>query len=138
MICLFSFLISLIKGLSFFTGSYSNTVFLDPLSKEEEEKYINLLEQKDKDARNKLIEHNLRLVAHIVKKFDQGSADQDDLISIGTIGLIKGINTFHRDKNIKLATYASRCIDNEILMYLRKTKKKRNWKEQSLRQTVSQ
>ena len=125
MVYLFSFLISLIKGLSFFTGSYSNTVFLDPLSKEEEEKYINLLEQKDKDARNKLIEHNLRLVAHIVKKFDQGYADQDDLISIGTIGLIKGVNTYRLDKNIKLATYASRCIDNEILMYLRKTKRKR-------------
>ena len=117
MVYLFSFLISLIKGLSFFTGSYSNTVFLDPLSKEEEEKYINLLEQKDKDARNKLIEHNLRLVAHIVKKFDQGSADQDDLISIGTIGLIKGVDSYNKDKNIKLTTYVAKCIENEILMF---------------------
>lgn len=126
MICLFSFLISLIKGLSFFTGSYSNTVFLDPLSKEEEEKYINLLEQKDKDARNKLIEHNLRLVAHIVKKFDQGSADQDDLISIGTIGLIKGVDSYNKDKNIKLTTYVAKCIENEILMFYRSSKKYQN------------
>ena len=112
MICLFSFLISLIKGLSFFTGSYSNTVFLDPLSKEEEEKYINLLEQKDKDARNKLIEHNLRLVAHIVKKFDYKNVDQDDLISIGTIGLIKGVDSFLTSKGNRLTTYCSKCIQN--------------------------
>ena len=117
---------SLIKGLSFFTGSYSNTVFLDPLSKEEEEKYINLLEQKDKDARNKLIEHNLRLVAHIVKKFDQGSFDQDDLISIGTIGLIKGVDSYNKDKNIKLTTYVAKCIENEILMFYRSSKKYQN------------
>lgn len=123
---MFSFLISLIKGLSFFTGSYSNTVFLDPLSKEEEEKYINLLEQKDKDARNKLIEHNLRLVAHIVKKFDQGSVDQDDLISIGTIGLIKGVDSYNKDKNIKLTTYVAKCIENEILMFYRSSKKYQN------------
>lgn len=123
---MFSFLISLIKGLSFFTGSYSNTVFLDPLSKEEEEKYINLLEQKDKDARNKLIEHNLRLVAHIVKKFDQGSTDQDDLISIGTIGLIKGVDSYNKDKNIKLTTYVAKCIENEILMFYRSSKKYQN------------
>lgn len=123
---MFSFLISLIKGLSFFTGSYSNTVFLDPLSKEEEEKYINLLEQKDKDARNKLIEHNLRLVAHIVKKLDQGSADQDDLISIGTIGLIKGVDSYNKDKNIKLTTYVAKCIENEILMFYRSSKKYQN------------
>ena len=123
---MFSFLISLIKGLSFFTGSYSNTVFLDPLSKEEEEKYINLLEQKDKEARNKLIEHNLRLVAHIVKKFDQGSADQDDFISIGTIGLIKGVDSYNKDKNIKLTTYVAKCIENEILMFYRSSKKYQN------------
>ena len=126
MVYLFSFLISLIKGLSFFTGSYSNTVFLDPLSKEEEEKYINLLEQKDKEARNKLIEHNLRLVAHIVKKFDQGNADQDDLISIGTIGLIKGVDSYNKDKNIKLTTYVAKCIENEILMFYRSSKKYQN------------
>ncbi|MDY3947898.1 MAG: RNA polymerase sporulation sigma factor SigK [Bacilli bacterium] len=126
MVYLFSFLISLIKGLSFFTGSYSNTVFLDPLSKEEEEKYINLLEQKDKEARNKLIEHNLRLVAHIVKKFDQGYADQDDLISIGTIGLIKGVDSYNKDKNIKLTTYVAKCIENEILMFYRSSKKYQN------------
>ena len=123
---MFSFLISLIKGLSFFTGSYSNTVFLDPLSTEEEEKYINLLEQKDKEARNKLIEHNLRLVAHIVKKFDQGSFDQDDLISIGTIGLIKGVDSYNKDKNIKLTTYVAKCIENEILMFYRSSKKYQN------------
>lgn len=101
-------------------------MFLDPLSKEEEEKYINLLEQGDKDARNKLIEHNLRLVAHIVKKFDQGSNDQDDLISIGTIGLIKGVDSYNKDKNIKLTTYVAKCIENEILMFYRSSKKYQN------------
>ena len=84
------------------------------------------MEQKDKDARNKLIEHNLRLVAHIVKKFDQGYADQDDLISIGTIGLIKGVDSYNKDKNIKLTTYVAKCIENEILMYLRKSAQLKN------------
>ena len=119
-------LTSLIKGLIFFTGSYSNTVFLDPLSREEEEEYIKLLEENDTNARNKLIEHNLRLVAHIVKKFDNNINDSDDLISIGTIGLIKGIDSYKSDKNIRLTTYVARCIENEILMYYRSIKKYQN------------
>ena len=119
-------LTSLIKGLIFFTGSYSNTVFLDPLSREEEEKYIKLLEENDTNARNKLIEHNLRLVAHIVKKFDNNINDSDDLISIGTIGLIKGIDSYKSNKNIRLTTYVARCIENEILMYYRSIKKYQN------------
>ena len=82
--------------------------------------YLERMAQGDLEARNILIEHNLRLVAHIMKKYYTPNGDQDDLISIGTIGLIKGISTFKPDKNIKLATYASRCIENEILMYLRK------------------
>ena len=123
---MFELLTLLIKGLIFFTGSYSNTVFLDPLSREEEEKYIKLLEENDTNARNKLIEHNLRLVAHIVKKFDNNINDSDDLISIGTIGLIKGIDSYKSDKNIRLTTYVARCIENEILMYYRSIKKYQN------------
>ncbi len=97
--------------------------FPKPLSKKEEERQIRLLKQGDQNARNTLIEHNLRLVAHIVKKYYSISSDQDDLVSIGTIGLIKAIDTFNADKNIKLSSYASRCIENEILMYLRSIKK---------------
>ena len=98
----------------------------EPLSKEEEVKYVELAMQNDEEARNKLIEHNLRLVVFLAKKYENTNIDLEDLVSIGTIGLIKGVNTYKLDKNIKLATYASRCIDNEILMYLRKTKKKEN------------
>lgn len=96
-----------------------------PLSKEEEIHYVELSQNGDECARNKLIEHNLRLVVFLAKKYENTRIDLEDLVSIGTIGLIKGVNTYRLDKNIKLATYASRCIDNEILMYLRKTKKKR-------------
>ena len=92
---------------------------------EEEEKYVNLFLNGDMKARDKLIEHNLRLVVFLAKKYENTKIDLEDLVSIGTIGLIKGVNTYQNDKNIKLATYASRCIDNEILMYLRKTKRKR-------------
>ena len=115
-------LIALIKGLIFFTGSYSNNVFPDPLTKEEEEKCINQMLNGDQEARNKLIEHNLRLVAHIVKKFDNKNIDTDDLISIGTIGLIKGIDTYKNNKKTRITTYAARCIQNEILMYFRSNK----------------
>lgn len=94
-----------------------------PLSKEMEEYYVSLKEAGDEHARNVLIERNLRLVVFLSKKYLTTGVDIEDLISIGTIGLIKGINTFSRSKNIRLATYASRCIDNEILMYLRKNKK---------------
>ena len=102
----------LINNFTFFTGSYSNNIFPDPLSKEDEEKYILLAKNGDKEARNKLIEHNLRLVAHIVKKYDNTKEDSDDLISIGTIGLIKGIDSFSKSKNTKLNTYVARCIEN--------------------------
>ena len=116
-------LINIIKEMMFFTGSYSNNLFPDPLSPEEEDKYLILLENGDKEARNKLIEHNLRLVAHIVKKLNDDSSLQDDLISIGTIGLIKGIDTYSRNKKVKLTTYCARCIQNEILMYYRANNK---------------
>ena len=120
---MFLSIIEFIKELFFFTGSYSNSLFLEPLSKEEEEKYLELLKIGDEDARNKLIEHNLRLVAHIVKKFNDDSSQQDDLISIGTIGLIKGIDTYKGNKNVRLTTYCARCIQNEILMYYRSNNK---------------
>jgi len=103
----------------------STDILPEPLSKEEETKYVELSMNNDKFARNKLIEHNLRLVVFLAKKYENTNTDLEDLVSIGTIGLIKAVNTYRLDKNIKLATYASRCIDNEILMYLRKTKRKR-------------
>ena len=96
-----------------------------PLDAVEESKYIELAQNGDEMARNKLIEHNLRLVVFLAKKYDNTGVDLEDLVSIGTIGLIKGVNTYRNDKNIKLATYASRCIDNEILMFLRKNKKRK-------------
>lgn len=108
-------LLSLFKQMLFFTGSYSNNVFPDPLSKEEEEHHIKLMLAGNKDSRNKLIEHNLRLVAHIVKKFDNASNDNDDLISIGTIGLIKGIDTYKNSHKTKITTYCARCIENAII-----------------------
>lgn len=95
----------------------------EPLSKEMEDYYVQLKDDGDLKAKDILIEHNLRLVVFLAKKYENTGVDLEDLVSIGTIGLIKGINTFSRDKNIKLATYASRCIDNEILMHLRKNKK---------------
>ena len=116
-------LLNIIKEMLFFTGSYSNNVFPEPLSSEEEGICINKMLNGDKDARNKLIEHNLRLVAHIVKKYDTKETMTDDLISIGTIGLIKGIDTFNDDKKTKITTYAARCIQNEILMHFRRQKK---------------
>jgi RNA polymerase sporulation-specific sigma factor len=97
--------------------------FPRPLKAEEERACLEAAAAGDLEARNRLIEHNLRLVAHIIKKYYTQTGDQDDLISIGTIGLIKAVNTYQPDKNIKLGTYASRCIENEILMYLRKTKR---------------
>ena len=100
------------------TGSFPR-----PLKADEEREYLHRFAQGDLEARNILIEHNLRLVAHIIKKYYTQTGDQDDLISIGTIGLIKGISTFKADKNVRLATYASRCIENEILMYFRAQKK---------------
>ena len=117
------FLLDIFKNLFFFTASYSNNLFPDPLSSEEEEKYLLLMKEGDKEARSILIEHNLRLVAHIVKKFEHKTSEQDDLISIGTIGLIKGIDTYSMNKKVKLTTYCARCIQNEILMYYRSNNK---------------
>lgn len=97
--------------------------FPRPLSAEEEKRYLILLKNGDENARNVLIEHNLRLVAHIIKKYYSNARDQDDLISIGTIGLIKAVSTFDMDKGTRLATYAARCTENEILMYFRNQKK---------------
>lgn len=107
----------------FYVGS--TDILPEPLSKEDEQRYLELKEQGDNGAKNVLIEHNLRLVVFLSKKYENTNIDLEDLVSIGTIGLIKAINTYKMDKNIKLATYASRCIDNEILMYLRKNKRRR-------------
>jgi RNA polymerase sporulation-specific sigma factor len=116
-----------LQGLRILVGYISNNnVFPLPLNEEEERELLMRLENGEEEARNILIERNLRLVAHIVKKFDSTGEDNDDLISIGTIGLIKGINTFKRNRNTRLATYAARCIENEILMHLRSIKKNRN------------
>ena len=100
-----------------------NSLFPEPLGSEEEKMYLQKMENGDKEARAILIEKNLRLVAHVCKKYSNNNADLDDLISIGTIGLIKGIDSFDYKKGVRLATYVSRCIDNEILMYFRSTKK---------------
>ncbi|MBR0208136.1 MAG: RNA polymerase sporulation sigma factor SigK [Oscillospiraceae bacterium] len=97
--------------------------FPKPLSRMEEEEYLERWEKGDIEARNKLVEHNLRLVAHIIKKYYTQTEDTDDLISIGTIGLIKGINTYRRDRGVRLTSYASRCIENEILMFFRSRRK---------------
>ena len=101
----------------------NNSLFPEPLSSEEEKKYLERLKEGDEEARNILIERNLRLVAHVCKKYSTTKVEQDDLISIGTIGLIKGINSFDSSKGVRLATYVSRCVDNEVLMFLRSNKK---------------
>lgn len=120
---MYKFFKFLFKDFFFLTAAYSNNVFPDPLSKEEEDNCLKLLSKGDLDARNKLIEHNLRLVAHIVKKYDNKNEDNDDLISIGTIGLIKGVDSYSHNHNTRLTTYIARCIENEILMYYRNNKK---------------
>ena len=97
--------------------------FPKPLTAAEEEKYLKLAAEGDSNAKNILIERNLRLVAHVIKKYYTAAKDQEDIISIGTIGLIKAVNTFNSEKKIRLATYAGRCIENEILMYFRSQKK---------------
>lgn len=116
----FQFLKSAVFAVGYISGS---NLFPEPLTSEEEKMYLEQMKNGDEEARNILIERNLRLVAHVVKKYSNTRVEQDDLISIGTIGLIKGINSFNVDKGSKLSTYVSRCIDNEILMYLRSTKK---------------
>lgn len=112
-------------GSSLFILGYisNNSLFPESLSQEEEKIYVKKMQEGDIDAKNILIEHNLRLVAHVCKKYNNTNIDQDDLISIGSIGLIKGINSYNPEKAIKLSTYISKCIDNEILMYLRSNKK---------------
>ena len=112
-------------GSSLFILGYisNNSLFPESLSQEEEKIYVKKMQEGDIDAKNILIEHNLRLVAHVCKKYNNTNIDQDDLISIGSIGLIKGINSYNPEKSIKLSTYISKCIDNEILMYLRSNKK---------------
>ena len=122
-ICLSGFL-NFLQSAIFTVGYISGSqLFPEPLTSEEEHECLEKLANGDEDARNILIEKNLRLVAHVCKKYSNSNVDQDDLISIGTIGLIKGINSFSLEKGVKLSTYVSRCIDNEILMYFRSTKK---------------
>jgi len=121
---LFSALAMLVQEITVFVSYVKNHTFAQPLSRGEEEAALREFRQSgDLSARNRLIEHNLRLVAHIVKKYDHGAIDVDDLISIGTIGLIKAVQTFDPDKNVRLATYAARCIENEVLMYLRSVRR---------------
>lgn len=124
----------LFSDLKLFTASYSNNVFPEPLTKEEEEECIEQFLNGDTEARRKLIEHNLRLVAHIVKKYDSKIEDPDDLISIGTIGLIKGVDSFSNKHGTRITTYCARCIENEILMYFRSNNK--NLKNVSLNESV--
>lgn len=126
----------LIKETLFFVSYVKNNTFPQPLTSKEEKKYLMQMEKGDQEARNKLIEHNLRLVAHIVKKFENTGEHSEDLISIGTIGLIKGVESYKPGKGTKLVTYAARCIENEILMYLRTLKKTR--KDVSLHSPIGQ
>ncbi len=122
-LCISSFL-AFLKSAVFVVGYISNnSLFPEPLSSEEEKIYIERYENGDEEARNVLIERNLRLVAHVCKKYGTTNVEQDDLISIGTIGLIKGIKSFDSSKGVRLATYVSRCIENEVLMHLRAIKK---------------
>lgn len=116
-------LMMLLSGALLMLRLSPNGSFPRPLSPEEEKEYLDKWLEGDIEARNKLVEHNLRLVAHIIKKYYTFTDDTDDLISIGTIGLIKGINTYRPDKGVRLATYASRCCENEILMHFRRVKK---------------
>lgn len=119
----FDFLMAVLGKIAFFTGSIGNkSSFARPLSKEEEEGYLRRAENGDKEAKDILVKHNMRLVAHIVKKYS-GAAETDDLISVGSIGLIKAINTYRIDRGSTLATYTARCIENEILMLIRANKK---------------
>ncbi|MGG3282933.1 RNA polymerase sporulation sigma factor SigK [Paenibacillus solani] len=122
---LFTAIALFIKELTLLVSYVKNNAFPQPLTEEEEAKHLLRMSEGDAQSRNKLIEHNLRLVAHIVKKFDNTGEDLEDLISIGTIGLIKAIESFRPNKGTKLATFAARCIENEILMHLRSLKKTR-------------
>lgn len=116
---------SLWKGFIILCGYLNNITFPKPLDEKSERDYLGRLRSGQEDARNVLIEHNLRLVAHVIKKYENTGEDMEDLISIGTIGLIKAINTFDESRGTRLATYAAKCIENEVLMHLRNTKKMR-------------
>ena len=121
---MFEFIINTLKEISVFVGYITNNTYPLPLSEDEEEYYINkLMSNNNQEARTKLIEHNLRLVMHIAKKYAGNNEKEDDLFSIGTIGLIKAVDSYSSDKKVKLATYAAKCIDNEILMHIRSNKK---------------
>lgn len=133
---IFSALALFVKELVFLVSYVKNNAFPQPLDAKEEAMYLKQMAEGDEHARNKLIEHNLRLVAHIVKKFENTGEDPEDLISIGTIGLIKAIESYSTGKGTKLATYAARCIENEILMHLRSLKKTR--KDVSLHDPIGQ
>ena len=131
-----SFFALAVKEVIFLVSYVKNNAFPQPLSASDERNYLQLMAQGDPVARNKLIEHNLRLVAHIVKKFENTGEEPEDLISIGTIGLIKAIESYSEGKGTKLATYAARCIENEILMHLRALKKTK--KDVSLHDPIGQ
>ncbi len=131
---MFRFLKWIFKDFNLFCAAYSNNVFPDPLTKEEEDTYLEQARQGNQEARDLLIEHNLRLVAHIVKKYEHRKEEEDDLISIGTIGLIKGIDSYAESHKTRLTTYIARCIENEILMYYRANK--RNNKNISINEAV--
>ena len=134
---MFEFIINTLKEISVFVGYIKNNSYPLPLTQEEEDYYISKLKSDDNErARTKLIEHNLRLVMHIAKKYAGNNEREDDLFSIGTIGLIKAIDSYSIDKKVKLATYAAKCIDNEILMHIRSNKK--NYKVMSLSDTISE
>ena len=121
-----SFLQNILSHIFLLFGYISNNnLFPEPLSKTEEEYYLRRYFEGSKEAKDKLIEHNLRLVAHIARKYTTNEQELEDLISIGTIGLIKAINSFSQDKNYKISTYASKCVENEILMYIRSSKKQK-------------
>lgn len=109
-------ILALIKGGILLFGYLASQVFPQPLTEEEEKEYLQGFKKGDEEARNRLIEHNLRLVAHVVRKYENSGEEMEDLISIGTIGLIKAINTFDEEKGVRLATYAARCIENEVIM----------------------
>ena len=121
---MFELIIQLFEEIKYFVGFIKGDIYPEPLTKEDEEKFIiDLLEKNDTYAREQLIEHNLRLVAHIAKKYESKTDSLEDLISIGIIGLIKAIDSFSNEKGVKLATYSAKCIENEILMHLRSNKK---------------
>ena len=130
-----NFILNILLQNTAFLGSYSNEMFPSPLSNKEEYEYITKMKNGDMEARNKLILHNLRLVAHIVKKYETNNNDIDDLIGIGTVGLIKGIDTYSINKKVKLTTYAAKCAENEILMHFRSNKK--NNKNISIYENIS-